>query len=466
MVIRLQISWPIGVARHREDSWMRAGMHIVRIHDGKHYEIYYKWIMMRQWHYKKIINCFPIQKGRRPDMVVNDRQGFRHRVESDNHRGGDRDHQTSGMIFPMHALGTLSRTPARCYENIGYDSHHRKINRASVKACVRRVFFIKLEGWRMRVIRRSSCKCEVYRLQLTANTCIKRARECRMQSTTVPSMDGRRVQEDGRWTRSKGKVEEQTGKGLSEVAKGKAVEAEFLPRVYLDIRDESEEECDIHEYLVDEDQRRGTGGKIGKRLRRSEDLEEPKYFEEGRGGRRGRGQPPKVRGTQRGLGTSSDEGGRGRRQPQRRVRGRARRDMNRELNEAEEAYNHGTSQHMRKVIDQLEEEAMQAASDPEMEEWQNFIPDPGHTRGRLSLYKQSLHAYWGMKRLLARAMEQIAVEMIELVHGLPTFKRELRNIQMTLNVQNYKLDKILQLLKENGFEIKAEGEPQMDIPTH
>lgn len=49
-----------------------------------------------------------------------------------------------------------------------------------------------------------------------------------------------------------------------------------------------------------------------------------------------------------------------------------------------------------------------------MEDWGNLIPDPGNTRGCLSLYKQALHVYWVLKRLLAKIMEQVAMEMAEM----------------------------------------------------
>ena len=50
----------------------------------------------------------------------------------------------------------------------------------------------------------------------------------------------------------------------------------------------------------------------------------------------------------------------------------------------------------------MEEEAIQAQSNFEMEEWEYLIQDPGNTRGRMTLLKQSLHVYWVMKRLLAK----------------------------------------------------------------
>jgi len=90
----------------------------------------------------------------------------------------------------------------------------------------------------------------------------------------------------------------------------------------------------------------------------------------------------------------------------------------------------------------LEEEALKEHSEPKMEDWECLLPDPGYTRGRMSLYKQSLHVYWGMKRLLAKAMEQVAMEMAELSQGIRTLKKELKNIQITLLMQDKKMDDI------------------------
>lgn len=75
------------------------------------------------------------------------------------------------------------------------------------------------------------------------------------------------------------------------------------------------------------------------------------------------------------------------------------------VQEAEKAYNEGTDADIRRIIQELEANAMQEDSEPEMEDWGNLIPDLGNTRGRLSLYKQALHVYWVLKRLLAKAME-------------------------------------------------------------
>lgn len=60
----------------------------------------------------------------------------------------------------------------------------------------------------------------------------------------------------------------------------------------------------------------------------------------------------------------------------------------------------------------------------------------------MTLCKQTLHVYWVMKRLPTKAMEQVAMEMAELSQGTPNLKKELRNIQITLLIQDKKMDEI------------------------
>lgn len=91
-----------------------------------------------------------------------------------------------------------------------------------------------------------------------------------------------------------------------------------------------------------------------------------------------------------------------------------------------------------------------------MEDWINLLPDPGHTRGRMTLYKQSLHLYWVMKRLMAKAMEQIAMEMAELSQGIPNLKKELKNIVITLLMQDKRLEDLQQQLEASGVLVKKE----------
>jgi len=95
-----------------------------------------------------------------------------------------------------------------------------------------------------------------------------------------------------------------------------------------------------------------------------------------------------------------------------------------------------------------------------MEDWEYILPDPGNTRGRMNLYKQALHVYWVMKRILAKAIEQVAMDMAELSQGIPNLKKELQNIQVTLIMQDKKLDEIQQQIKERNLGIKKEEEQQ------
>ena len=78
----------------------------------------------------------------------------------------------------------------------------------------------------------------------------------------------------------------------------------------------------------------------------------------------------------------------------------------------------------------------------------------------MNLYKQALHVYWVMKRILAKAIEQVAMDMAELSQGIPNLKKELQNIQVTLIMQDKKLDEIQQQIKERNLGIKKEEEQQ------
>lgn len=131
-------------------------------------------------------------------------------------------------------------------------------------------------------------------------------------------------------------------------------------------------------------------------MRRSEDFNDEEEVEE-----RGRGRGARGRATQRGRGRPA---GRGQNSNLRsemeagaaseaRGRKRGKKDVRKRLQEAEAAYVLDTNPNIRRMITQMEEEALQGYSEPEMEDWEQYLPDPGHTRGRMSLYKQSLHVY-------------------------------------------------------------------------
>ena len=82
-----------------------------------------------------------------------------------------------------------------------------------------------------------------------------------------------------------------------------------------------------------------------------------------------------------------------------------RRTVNHRIRRAERAYQRNTNPAVRRVMQFLEEESLQDQSEDEMADWEFLLHDLGHTRGRMSLFKQSLHIYWVMKRLMAKALE-------------------------------------------------------------
>lgn len=163
-------------------------------------------------------------------------------------------------------------------------------------------------------------------------------------------------------------------------------------------------------------------------------------------------------------------GGRGRREEEiaaeegeaSELRGRKRgnRDIRQKLQEAEDAYQKDTNPKVRQIIDHLEEEALEDLSEPSMEDWENYIPDPGHTRGRMTLYKQSIHVYSGVKRLLAKAMEQVATEMAEMIQGSSTLRKDLENIQQNQIILDKKMDRIIQWLQQSGLMMKQEKDEE------
>lgn len=126
----------------------------------------------------------------------------------------------------------------------------------------------------------------------------------------------------------------------------------------------------------------------------------------------------------------------------------------------EQAYSENTNEDIIRIIQQLEEEATQGQSESEMENWEYLLPDPGNTRGNMTLYKQALHVYWVMKKLLAKAMEQVAMEVVELAQGIPNLKKEMQNIQVTLMMQDNKLEEIQQQTKKINPGIKKEDDQQ------
>jgi len=136
--------------------------------------------------------------------------------------------------------------------------------------------------------------------------------------------------------------------------------------------------------------------------------------------------------------------------------------MNRQVRNAERAYCRDTHSGIRRIIQHLEEEAIGEQSESEMEDWEYLLPDPGNTRGRMTLYKQALHVYWVMKRLLPKAMEQVAMEMAKLSQGILNLKKELNKLQITIMMQDDKLDEIQQQIQKITQKVKVEQQ-QMNV---
>ena len=100
-----------------------------------------------------------------------------------------------------------------------------------------------------------------------------------------------------------------------------------------------------------------------------------------------------------------------------------------------------------------------AQTESEMEDWELLVHNPGNTRGRMSLFKQSLHMYWVMKRLLAKALEQVASEMAEMTQGIPNLRRNLRVLQISMDMQGKQLEEIQQMLKASHQRSSREDSP-------
>lgn len=53
-----------------------------------------------------------------------------------------------------------------------------------------------------------------------------------------------------------------------------------------------------------------------------------------------------------------------------------------------------------------------------------------------------------MKRLIEKAMEQVAEVMIEMAQKIPNLRRELKNLHVTIQMQDTRLEEIQTLLKK------------------
>jgi len=208
-----------------------------------------------------------------------------------------------------------------------------------------------------------------------------------------------------------------------------AAEGRHFERDRVKIQIESSEEM---EYRQEEELR-------GKRFETGQSSRGSKQVREG-GGRkqqeqRGRGRPRQA--------TNNAEGNRTQKRRKRRNR-----SISRAVHEAEQAYNLDSNANIRNIIDAMEEKVLEEPSDPEMDEWSLQLPDPGHTRGRLTLYRRALHTYWVLKHLLAKAMEQVATEMVEMTQETAAAKKEVANVEELVRQQNEHLKEIKAMLTE------------------
>lgn len=233
--------------------------------------------------------------------------------------------------------------------------------------------------------------------------------------------------------------------------KGKGIIREDQPSKIWDIEDGSEEELPRDERKVRSFSQDRLAG--DKNQQEENDYPAPQERKVRRYDMRKRERSPgrgadlnKKRG--RGQKRRMQEEGENSRKDTRPVR-KTRRTVDHRVRRAERAYQSNTNPAVRRIIRHLEEETLQEQSEDEMEEWELLLHDPGHTRGRMSLFKQSLHIYWVIKGLLAKALEQVAREMIELSQGNPDMRRELSFIRIAMERQEEKLDVIHQLLKGN-----------------
>lgn len=181
--------------------------------------------------------------------------------------------------------------------------------------------------------------------------------------------------------------------------------------------EKAEEVFEIQDHTEEEEERYEADRDIGNPTREVGEMSRKRLIEDSpedsksegqyrRGHKRNKGASiMSSRGNKCGRGQSSNRRGTGRGQnPRGRGRWRAGRQrrrpvisLDRKIQHAKRAYNTYTNPKMRRIIQNMEEEAIQAQSDSEMEDWEFLLPDPGNTRSRMTLFKQSIHVYWVMK---------------------------------------------------------------------
>ena len=106
------------------------------------------------------------------------------------------------------------------------------------------------------------------------------------------------------------------------------------------------------------------------------------------------------------------------------------------------------------ILDTLDSQDDKASTD-----MQTVSPDPGHTRGRTSLYQQSIRTYWVIKCLLAKAIMSLAEPKLD-------FKLEAILVDINRNVQEINLRQLNQYTRLASLEkeIKALQQVPVELP--
>lgn len=83
------------------------------------------------------------------------------------------------------------------------------------------------------------------------------------------------------------------------------------------------------------------------------------------------------------------------------------------INEVASTSREGINEEISRLIEEWEAHMnhKESATEIEMEDWKILVPVPGHSRGRVIQFKQTLYLYWLMKSLLGKAIEKISMSM-------------------------------------------------------
>lgn len=118
-----------------------------------------------------------------------------------------------------------------------------------------------------------------------------------------------------------------------------------------------------------------------------------------------------------------------------RGKGKRGRKTNKEtLENLADVYETGNLIHIRKAIHGWEKQTQSDDEDLEEQEAKmDFILDPGSTRGRVSLFQQSVKTYWKMKCVLAKAMANMEVKEANssMLFELHQIKQDMHNMMKT-----------------------------------